>query len=84
LTTVNSLQQECDECGFFGSCREVSNDGRPVLANAVVRPLMVTGADYDQLSTAFYQNVNKVLNDRESAQGAVLQVEKVATYIVRE
>jgi hypothetical protein len=45
---------------------------------------MVTGADYDQLSTAFYQNVNKVLNDRESAQGAVLQVEKVATYIVRE
>ena len=33
----------------------------PVLQNAVARPSTVTGADYNQLSTSFFQNVNKVL-----------------------
>ena len=52
-----------------------------VFNNAVPRPSTVTGADYNQLSTAFFQNVNKVLTGSESAQEAVLQVEKVAKRI---
>ncbi len=55
---------------------------RDVFNNAVPRPSTVSGADYNQLSTAFFQNVNKVLTGGESAQGAVLQVEKVAKRIV--
>jgi trehalose/maltose transport system substrate-binding protein len=53
-----------------------------VFNNAVARPSTVTGADYNQLSTAFFQNVNNVLTGGESAQGAVSQVEKVANRIV--
>ena len=53
-----------------------------VLNNAVARPSTVTGADYNQLSTAFFQNVNKVLSGGQSPQEAVLQVEKVANRIV--
>jgi len=54
-----------------------------VLKNAVARPSTVTGADYNQLSTAFFQNVNKVLTGGASAQEAVSQVERVAKRIVR-
>ena len=39
-----------------------------VFNNAVARPSTVTGADYNQLSTAFSQNVNKVLSTRRSPQ----------------
>src|SRR6516162_10678272 len=46
-----------------------------VLNNALARPSTVTGADYNQLSTAFFQNVNKVLTGAESAKDAVAQVE---------
>jgi trehalose/maltose transport system substrate-binding protein len=53
-----------------------------VLNNAVARPSTVTSADYNQLSTAFFQNVNKMLSGGESPQEAVLQVEKVANRIV--
>jgi trehalose/maltose transport system substrate-binding protein len=55
----------------------------PVLENAVARPSTVTGADYNQLSTAFFQNVNKVLTGGETAKNAVSQVERVAKRIVR-
>lgn len=54
-----------------------------VFKNAVARPSTVTGADYNQLSTAFFQNVNKVLTGGTTAQDAVSQVEKVAKRIVR-
>ena len=54
-----------------------------VLNNAVARPSTVTGADYNVLSTAFFQNVNKVLTGGTSAQDAVSQVEKVAKRIIR-
>ena len=54
-----------------------------VFNNAVARPSTVTGADYNQLSTAFFQNVNTVLTGGESAQEAVSQVEKVAKRIVQ-
>jgi trehalose/maltose transport system substrate-binding protein len=55
----------------------------PVLQNAIARPSTVTGADYNQVSTAFFQNVNQVLSGTEGAQQAVAQIEKVAKRIVR-
>ncbi len=55
----------------------------PVLENAVARPSTVTGVDYNQVSTAFFQNVNQVLTGTETAQQAVSAVEKVAKRIVR-
>jgi trehalose/maltose transport system substrate-binding protein len=54
-----------------------------VLKNAVARPSTVTGADYNQISTAFFQNVNKVLSGGTSPQDAVQQVEKVGKRLVR-
>ena len=54
----------------------------PVLENAVARPSTVTGADYNQLSTSFFQNVNKVLSGGSTAPDAVVAVEKVAKRIV--
>jgi trehalose/maltose transport system substrate-binding protein len=43
-----------------------------VFNNAVARPSTVTGADYNQLSTAFFQNVNNVLTGVESGKDAVV------------
>jgi trehalose/maltose transport system substrate-binding protein len=60
---------------FFKTMLDVFN-------NAVARPSTVTGADYDQLSTAFFQNVNKVLTGAESGKDAVVQVEQVSKSIV--
>ena len=53
-----------------------------VFNNAVARPSTVTGADYNQLSTAFFQNVNRVLTGAKSGKDAVIQVETVAKRIV--
>jgi trehalose/maltose transport system substrate-binding protein len=53
-----------------------------VFNHAVARPSTVTGADYNQLSTAFFQNVNNVLTGAESGKDAVTQVEAVAKRIV--
>jgi trehalose/maltose transport system substrate-binding protein len=53
-----------------------------VFNNAVARPSTVTGADYNQLSTAFFQNVNNVLTGVESGKDAVVQVERVAKRIM--
>jgi trehalose/maltose transport system substrate-binding protein len=54
----------------------------PVLENAVARPSTVTGVDYNQISTAFFQNVNKVLSGGATAKDAVVAIEKVAKRIV--
>jgi trehalose/maltose transport system substrate-binding protein len=54
-----------------------------VLNNAVARPSTVTGADYNQLSTAFFQNINEVLSGAESGKNAVVQIDAVAERIVR-
>jgi trehalose/maltose transport system substrate-binding protein len=54
-----------------------------VYQNAVARPSTVSGADYNQISIAFFQNVNKVLSGEESPQDAVKQVEQVAKRVVR-
>jgi trehalose/maltose transport system substrate-binding protein len=57
-------------------------DALDILTNGVVRPSTVTGADYSQVSTALFQNVNKVLSGDESAKDAVSQIEQVAKRIV--
>jgi len=54
-----------------------------ILNNAIARPSTVTKADYNQVSTAFFQSVNKVLSGGESAQQAVADVERVSKRIVR-
>ena len=43
---------------------------------------MLSGADYNQLSTSFFQNVNKVLTGGATAKDAVVAIEKVAKRIV--
>jgi len=53
-----------------------------IVTNAVARPSTVTGSEYDQVSTALFQNVNKVLSGEESAKDAVSQIERVAKGIV--
>jgi len=59
---------------FFKTMLDVFN-------NAVARPSTVTGADYNQLSTAFSENVDKVLTGTASGKDAVVQVERVAKSI---
>jgi trehalose/maltose transport system substrate-binding protein len=54
-----------------------------ILNHAIARPSTVTGADYNQVSTAFFQGVNKALTGGASAQQAVSDVERVAKKIVR-
>ena len=54
-----------------------------ILNNAIARPSTVTGADYNQVSTVFFQSVNKVLTGGETAPQAVSDVERVAKRIVR-
>jgi len=54
-----------------------------ILNNAIARPSTVTGADYNQVSTVFFQSVNKVLTGGESSQQAVTDVERVAKRIVK-
>jgi trehalose/maltose transport system substrate-binding protein len=53
-----------------------------VLNNAVVRPSTVTGANYNQVATAIFQNANSVLSGGESGKDAVAQIERVAKRIV--
>jgi trehalose/maltose transport system substrate-binding protein len=55
----------------------------PVLENAVARPSTVTGVDYNQVSTSFFQNVNQVLTGTRSAQQAVSAVEAAAKRVLR-
>jgi trehalose/maltose transport system substrate-binding protein len=61
---------------WFGNAIEILN-------NAIARPSTVTKADYNQVSTAFFQSVNKVLSGGQSAQQAVADVERVSKRIVR-
>jgi trehalose/maltose transport system substrate-binding protein len=78
LPTLPALYSDPDvlaKCPWFKVMVDVFN-------NAVARPSTVTGADYNQLSTAFFQNVSKVLTGAESGKDAVDQVEGVAKSIV--
>jgi trehalose/maltose transport system substrate-binding protein len=53
-----------------------------ILANVVARPSTITGASYNQLSSGVFENVNKVLTGEESADDAVLGIERVARRIL--
>jgi trehalose/maltose transport system substrate-binding protein len=79
LPTRPALYSDSDvlaKNGWFKNMTEV-------LQNAVARPSTVTGADYNQISTAFFQNVNQVLSGTETAQDAVKNVEKVGKRLMR-
>jgi trehalose/maltose transport system substrate-binding protein len=54
-----------------------------ILNNAIARPSTVTGANYNQVSTAFFQGVNQVLSGTQSAQQAVSDVERAAKRALR-
>ena len=49
-----------------------------VLNNAVARPSTVLKSNYNEVSTAFFQHVNNVLNGEESAKNAVAEIERTA------
>jgi trehalose/maltose transport system substrate-binding protein len=49
-----------------------------VFDNAVARPSTVLKANYNEVSTAFFQHVNYVLNGDESAKAAVSEIERTA------
>ncbi|MBV9999747.1 MAG: ABC transporter substrate-binding protein [Verrucomicrobia bacterium] len=79
LPTIPALYNDPDvlaKNGWFKNMQEVFN-------NAVARPSTATGADYNQVSTALYQNTNKVLAGGESGQNAVVQIERTCKRIVR-
>ncbi|HYY28105.1 MAG TPA: ABC transporter substrate-binding protein [Chthoniobacterales bacterium] len=49
-----------------------------VFNNAVARPSTVLKTNYNEVSTAFFQHVNNVLNGEESAKDAVAEIERTA------
>lgn len=61
---------------WFASMLEVFN-------NAVARPSTVLKANYNEVSTAFFQHVNKVLNGEESSKDAVSAIERTAKRFLR-
>jgi trehalose/maltose transport system substrate-binding protein len=46
-----------------------------VFQNAVARPSTVTGADYNKVSTSFFQTTNKILNGEVSVDEGVQALE---------
>ena len=78
LPTIFALYSDPDLIGkipWFKNAPEI-------LANTVARPSTVTGASYNQLSSGMFENVNKVLIGEESADDAVLAIERVARRIL--
>jgi trehalose/maltose transport system substrate-binding protein len=49
-----------------------------VFNNAVARPSNVLKANYNEVSTAFFQHINNVLNGEDSAKDAVAEIERTA------
>lgn len=79
LPTLPALYSDADvlaKNAFFKNMLDVFN-------NAVARPSTVTGTDYNQVSTAMFQNVNKVLTGGESGKDAVSQIERTCKRILR-
>jgi trehalose/maltose transport system substrate-binding protein len=56
---------------------------KDVLSNSVARPATALGANYNQVATAVFQNVNRVLNGQTTAKDAVAQIERTAKRFVR-
>jgi trehalose/maltose transport system substrate-binding protein len=78
LPTRPALYQDPDVLAKYPWFKIVTD----VLNNAVARPSTVTGANYNQVGTAIFQNVNLVLTGGESAQQAVSKIEQVASRAV--
>jgi trehalose/maltose transport system substrate-binding protein len=79
LPTLPALYSDAEVLAknpFFKNMLDVFN-------NAVARPATVTGTDYNQVSTAMFQNVNKVLAGGESGKDAVSQIERTCKRILR-
>ena len=72
LPTIGSLYSDADVLEanpFFGQLFDVFNGG------AVARPSTVTGDRYNEVSTIYFTEVNKVLNGEQSGQEAVESIE---------
>lgn len=79
LPTIPALYSDPDvlaKNGWFKNMLDVLN-------NAVARPSTATGADYNQVSTAIYQNTNRVLTGGENGKNAVVQIERACTRVLR-
>jgi hypothetical protein len=80
---VSALRAEELKSSVTSSCRWRSQRLLDVFSDATARPSTFTGADYNQLSTTFFQNVNKVLTGAESGKGAVDQVDQARSALRR-
>lgn len=72
LPTIGALYSDEDVLAanpFFGQLFDVFNGG------AVARPSTVTGEDYNQVSTIYFTEVNKVLTGQQTGQQAVEAIE---------
>lgn len=72
LPTIGALYSDEDVLAanpFFGQLFDVFNGG------AVARPSTVTGEDYNQVSTIYFTEVNKVLTGQQTGQQAVESIE---------
>lgn len=72
LPTIGALYEDEDVLAanpFFGQLFDVFNGG------AVARPSTVTGEDYNQVSTIYFTEVNKVLTGQQTGQQAVEAIE---------
>ncbi len=72
LPTIGDLYSDEDVLAanpFFGQLFDVFNGG------AVARPSTVTGEDYNQVSTIYFTEVNKVLTGQQTGQQAVESIE---------
>jgi len=78
LPTLSGLYSDPDLLGKIPWFKNAPD----ILINAIARPATVTGGSYNQLSSGLFENVNKVLSGEESANDAVLQIERVAKRIV--
>ena len=78
LPTLRALYSDPDLLGKIPWFKNAPD----ILINAVARPSTVTGGSYNQLSSSLFENVNKVLSGEESANDAVLQIERVAKRIL--
>lgn len=74
LPTRRALYSDADVLAKNPWFKEVS----VVLENAVARPSTITAANYNLVSTAFFQNVNKTLSGGSTPESAVQQVERAA------
>ncbi len=72
LPTIGALYEDADVLAanpFFEQLYDVFNGG------AVARPSTATGEDYNQVSTIYFTEVNKVLTGQQTGQQAVESIE---------